>query len=207
MSSGAALTAAHLERAAYVQQTSVVQVKNNVERQRLQCALSDYAKELGFHDVEVIDEDLGIYGAVGGGAGAFGGQSELPSDGFVHVEHVAGGQGDVAHPIQAGMEGCGDVAAHGGFARTGLAGEQSDALEFDEVIQACLGLAPGVRFEQLVGVSWGLEGQRGEGEVMLVHQFFSVSLCRVSGEGGGRGGGVSHWSCQEWRSRLTAVLA
>ena len=65
MSSGAALTAAHLERAAYVyiRQSSVVQVKTNVERQRLQYALSDHAKELGFHDIEVIDEDLGISGA------------------------------------------------------------------------------------------------------------------------------------------------
>ena len=37
MSSGAALTAAHLERAAYVyiRQSSEVQVKTNVERQRL----------------------------------------------------------------------------------------------------------------------------------------------------------------------------
>ena len=65
MSSGAALTAAHLERAAYVyiRQSSVVQVKTNVERQRLQYALSDHAKELGFHDIVVNDEDLGISGA------------------------------------------------------------------------------------------------------------------------------------------------
>ena len=65
MSSGAALTAAHLERAAYVyiRQSSDVQVKTNVERQRLQYALSDHAKELGFHDIEVIDEVLGISGA------------------------------------------------------------------------------------------------------------------------------------------------
>ena len=40
-----------------------VQVKTNIERQRLQYALSDHAKELGFHDIEVIDEDLGISGA------------------------------------------------------------------------------------------------------------------------------------------------
>ena len=66
MSSGAALTAAHLERAAYVyiRQSSDVQVKTNVERQRLQYALSDHAKELGFHDIEVIDEDLGISSAL-----------------------------------------------------------------------------------------------------------------------------------------------
>ena len=65
MSSGAALTAAHLARAAYVyiRQSSDVQVKTNVERQRLQYALSDHAKEPGFHAIEVIDEDLGISGA------------------------------------------------------------------------------------------------------------------------------------------------
>ena len=60
--------------------------------------------------------DLGTDGAVGGGARAFGGQPQFPGDGLVHVEHVAGGQGDVAHPIQAGMQGGGDVSAHGGFA-------------------------------------------------------------------------------------------
>ena len=60
--------------------------------------------------------DFGADGAVGGGARALGGQAELPGDGFVHVEHVAGGQGDVADAVQAGMQGGGDVAAHGGFA-------------------------------------------------------------------------------------------
>ena len=65
MSSGAALTGAHLESAAYVyiRQSSDVQVKTNVERQRLQYALADHAKELGFQNIEVIDEGLGISGA------------------------------------------------------------------------------------------------------------------------------------------------
>ena len=65
MSSGAALTAAHLEHAAYVyiRQSSEMQVQTNVERQRLQYALLDHAKELGFHNVEVSNEDLGISGA------------------------------------------------------------------------------------------------------------------------------------------------
>ena len=62
MTSGAALSATHLERAAYVyiRQSSEFQVHNNVERQRLQYALVDYARELGFREIEVIDEDLGI---------------------------------------------------------------------------------------------------------------------------------------------------
>ena len=62
MTSGAALSATHLERAAYVyiRQSSEFQVHNNVGRQRLQYALVDYARELGFREIEVIDEDLGI---------------------------------------------------------------------------------------------------------------------------------------------------
>lgn len=65
MSRGATLTTAHLERAAdvYVRQSSAAQVQTHVERQRLQHALSDHARELGFGVVEVIDEDLGISGA------------------------------------------------------------------------------------------------------------------------------------------------
>ena len=60
--------------------------------------------------------DFGADGAVGGGARALGGEPQLPGDGLVHVEDVAGGERDVAHPIQAGMQGGGDVAAHGGLA-------------------------------------------------------------------------------------------
>ena len=64
MSSGALLTAEHRERAAYVyiRQSSDFQVQNHVERERLQCGLADYAEELGFHTIEVIDEDLGVSG-------------------------------------------------------------------------------------------------------------------------------------------------
>ena len=62
MSSVGVLTADHLERAAYVyvRQSSEGQVQTHVERQHLQYALSDHAKDLGFRDIEVIDEDLGI---------------------------------------------------------------------------------------------------------------------------------------------------
>ena len=74
-------------------------------------------------------------------------------------------------------------------------------------MQARLGLAPGVGLEQLVGVYRGLEGEPGEGEVAQVHYFFSLSLRIASGDGDGSGGGLSHWSCQEGRWRLTVVLA
>ena len=47
---------------------------------------------------------LGLDGAVGGGTRALGGQPQLPGDGLVHVEDVAGGQRDVADAVQAGMQ-------------------------------------------------------------------------------------------------------
>ena len=61
MSSGAVLTAAHCERAAYVyvRQSSDFQVQNHVERQRLQYGLADYAKELGFHAHRGVDRRTG----------------------------------------------------------------------------------------------------------------------------------------------------
>ena len=64
MNSATVLTAAHTERAAYVyvRQSSEFQVRNNVERQRLQYTLADHARELGFRDITVIDDDLGITG-------------------------------------------------------------------------------------------------------------------------------------------------
>ena len=64
MMSGATLNATHLERSAwvYIRQSSEYQVHNHVERQRLQYGLENHARDLGFHDVKVIDEDLGISG-------------------------------------------------------------------------------------------------------------------------------------------------
>ena len=64
MSSAKVLTAAHMERAAYVyvRQSSEFQVRNNVGRQRLQYALADHAREPGFRDITVIDDDPGISG-------------------------------------------------------------------------------------------------------------------------------------------------
>ena len=54
----------HLERIAYVyiRQSTLQQVRNNVESGRRQYALEDRAKALGFKSVVVIDEDLGISG-------------------------------------------------------------------------------------------------------------------------------------------------
>jgi DNA invertase Pin-like site-specific DNA recombinase len=55
----------HLGRRAYVyiRQSTPDQVHRNLESQRRQYALADRARELGWHDVEVIDDDLGRSGA------------------------------------------------------------------------------------------------------------------------------------------------
>ena len=54
----------HLERAAYIyiRQSKPEQVQNNVESQRRQYGLTERARQLGFRDVHVIDEDLGRSG-------------------------------------------------------------------------------------------------------------------------------------------------
>lgn len=61
------LRPSHLERDAYVyvRQSSTYQVQHNLEGQRLQYALADRARSLGFRKVVTIDEDLG---RSGGGA-------------------------------------------------------------------------------------------------------------------------------------------
>jgi excisionase family DNA binding protein len=59
------IQAIHLERAAYiyVRQSTLAQVHNNVESQKRQYALADRARELGWRDVRVIDDDLGCSGS------------------------------------------------------------------------------------------------------------------------------------------------
>ena len=51
----------HLKRKAivYLRQSTEKQVRQNTESQRLQYALVDRAKELGWRQIEVIDADLG----------------------------------------------------------------------------------------------------------------------------------------------------
>ena len=80
-------------------------------------------------------------------------------------------------------------------------------LELDEVMEPRLGLAPGVRCEQLVGVGRRFEREAGQGEVTQIHYLFSLR-CRIArGEGSGSRAGVSQWSCPEGRWRFTRVLA
>jgi DNA invertase Pin-like site-specific DNA recombinase len=55
----------HLQRAAYVyvRQSSLHQVRHHREGQQRQYALADRARALGFHEVVVIDDDLGVSGS------------------------------------------------------------------------------------------------------------------------------------------------
>jgi DNA invertase Pin-like site-specific DNA recombinase len=57
----------HLVREAivYVRQSTAFQVTQNLESQRRQYGLTDRARQLGWSDIEVIDDDLGRSG--GGG--------------------------------------------------------------------------------------------------------------------------------------------
>src|SRR5258705_4871583 len=59
------ITADHLARRAcvYVRQSTPNQVRHNLESQRRQYALVDRARALGWQDIDVIDDDLGISGS------------------------------------------------------------------------------------------------------------------------------------------------
>jgi excisionase family DNA binding protein len=61
------ITADHLARRAcvYIRQSTPDQVRHNLESQRRQYALVDHARTLGWVDIDVIDEDLGISGSGG----------------------------------------------------------------------------------------------------------------------------------------------
>ena len=66
MSADPKITPEHLSRRAvvYLRQSSEGQVRNNLESQRLQYAMTERARGLGFQTVEVIDTDLGASAAV-----------------------------------------------------------------------------------------------------------------------------------------------
>jgi len=55
------ITARHLGRKAilYVRQSSAYQVSHNLESQKLQYAMQDRLRQLGWREIEVIDDDLG----------------------------------------------------------------------------------------------------------------------------------------------------
>jgi len=86
------ITADHLVRRAYVyiRQSTPDQVKYNQESKRLQYGLVDRARTLGWQDVEVIDEDLGISG------------EGIPRTGFERLlRAVCGGQVGAVFSMEA----------------------------------------------------------------------------------------------------------
>ena len=141
--------------------------------------------------------DLGPDRVVCRGSGALDGDADLPCDRFVHVEHVARGEGDVVDAVQPRVELGGEVAADGCLAGAHLACEHADAAQLDEVAEPGLGLAAGAGFEEFVGFCRCLEGQAGEGEVSQVHQSSSLSFRMASGEGSGSGALPSASTCLE----------
>jgi len=51
----------HLQRKAilYIRQSATYQVNNNLESQKLQYAMQERLRQLGWCEIEVVDEDLG----------------------------------------------------------------------------------------------------------------------------------------------------
>src|SRR5437870_5405869 len=82
------ISADHLKRRAivYIRQSSPIQVTHNLESQRRQYNLADQARQLGFQQVEIIDEDLGRSGS---------GQVERPGFERLVVEVCSGQVGAV----------------------------------------------------------------------------------------------------------------
>ena len=73
------ITPAHTSRKAiiYIRQSSAYQVTHNTESRRLQYAMQDCVRQLGWRNVEVIDDDLGCSAA---GAGARAGFERMVSE-------------------------------------------------------------------------------------------------------------------------------
>jgi hypothetical protein len=53
------------------------------------------------------------------------------------------------------------LPAHAGFAGADLAGDEPDAAQLDQVLQACLGFACGAGSEQLIGAGGTACGSEG----------------------------------------------
>jgi DNA invertase Pin-like site-specific DNA recombinase len=55
------IKAHHLERKAilYVRQSSTYRVSNNLESQKLQYAMQQRLRYLGWHEIDIVDDDLG----------------------------------------------------------------------------------------------------------------------------------------------------
>jgi len=94
----------HQQRRAvvYIRQSSLQQVRDNLESQRLQYALVDRARSLGWSEVEVIDVDLGMSAGLGA----------EPRRGFDQLVGAVA-QGQVGIVLARDVSGCQEVRVDG----------------------------------------------------------------------------------------------
>ena len=147
----AKLTPDHLRRKAivYIRQSTPTQVLYNRESQRRQYGLADHARELGFQDVEIIDDDLGRSGC---------GLVERP--GYEHlVAAICSGQVGAVFCIEASR-----------LARNGR--EWHHLIELCGLINALVIDAEGMYDPRLINdrLLLGLRGTMSEFELNLLRQ-------------------------------------
>ena len=90
----------HLARKAilYVRQSSPYQVLHNLESQKLQYAMEERLHQLGWHETEVVDDDLGR------SAAGFGHPSRIRAHGGGSLFGESGGSGIVKNNLRAGTK-------------------------------------------------------------------------------------------------------
>ena len=157
------ITTDHLARQAYVyiRQSTPDQVKYNLESKRLQYALADRARTLGWQDVEVIDEDLGISG------------EGIPRSGFERLLHaVCEGQVGAVFSIEASR-----------LARNGR--EWHTLLEFCSIVGVLLIDAQAIYDPRLTNdqLLLGIKGTLSEMEVATVRERAQSALMQMAQRG------------------------
>ena len=99
------ITPDHLARRAYVyiRQSTPGQVKHNLESQRMQYAVAERARALGWQDVDIVDEDLGVSA------------SGTNRAGFERLPAVCDGKAGAVFSIEAAARDCGTQCALAGL--------------------------------------------------------------------------------------------
>jgi len=157
------ITTDHLARQAYlyIRQSTPDQVKYNLESKRLQYALADRARTLGWQDVEVIDEDLGISG------------EGIPRSGFERLLHaVCEGQVGAVFSIEASR-----------LARNGR--EWHTLLEFCSIVGVLLIDAQAIYDPRLTNdqLLLGIKGTLSEMEVATFRERAQSALMQMAQRG------------------------
>ena len=77
------------------------------------------------------------------------GQSEFEGQAVQGIECAAGGQRHVGRSVQSRWQLLHHLSAAGGFATAGFAGDQADAAQFQQMLEAGFGFAHSFAVEQL----------------------------------------------------------